>query len=435
VITTQDIIFLPKILFIKMAALVIYRNNTMYKKQSFGGRRNGFFNRNKGGGSRFGGGGNRFGGGGRGGFSGSRIDINKFINKATPATQEEKYQSTHTFADFAIDEKLKQNIISKGYIDPLPIQDQAIPQLLEGKDMIGIANTGTGKTAAFLIPLINKIIKNRNERVLIIAPTRELAEQIESELTSMTAGLGIYSALCIGGMSMGRQISNLRRSPHFVIGTPGRLKDMTNRRFIYLDKFTNVVLDEVDRMFDMGFMKDIKFLLDPLPKTRQSLFFSATITPDIERLINQYSTNPVKVTVKTRETAASVDQDIVRISGQIKIQVLHDLLIKEDFTKILIFGRTKHGVHKLSEELQVRGFKAESIHGDKSQSQRQRVLKQFKVDEINILVATDVAARGLDIPNVSHVINYELPQTYEDYVHRIGRTGRANQTGKALTFV
>lgn len=412
----------------------------MYKSQSFGSRRGGFFPR-KGGNSRFGGGGyNRFGGGNRGGnrgggFSGQRIDINRYINKAAPVVEEDKYIPTHKFADFAIEESLKRNIIQKGYIDPLPIQDQAIPTLLEGKDLIGIANTGTGKTAAFLIPLINKIIKNKNERVLIIAPTRELAEQIEQELTSLTAGLGIYSALCIGGMSMGKQIGQLRRNPHFVMGTPGRLKDMANRRFVHLDQFTNVVLDEVDRMFDMGFMQDIKFLLAPLPKTRQSMFFSATITPDIERLINAYSQNPVKVTVKTRETAVSVDQDVVRVTGQVKIQVLHDLLIKEEFTKTLIFGKTKHGVQKLSVELQTRGFRAESIHGDKSQSQRQRVLRSFKQDEITILVATDVAARGLDIPNVSHVINYDLPQTYEDYVHRIGRTGRANQTGKALTFV
>ena len=364
-----------------------------------------------------------------------RIDINKFINKAAPFS-EENYQARNSFSDFVLDTRLKQNITAKGFIVPMPIQDQALPHILVGKDLIGIANTGMGKTAAFLIPLIDKIIKNRFQKVLITTPTRELALQIQDDLISLSRGLNIWSVICIGGTAMGRQLSDLRhRNFQFVIGTPGRLKDLCNRKALILSAFQNVVVDEVDRMFDMGFTRDIKFLLDQLPKQRQSLFFSATVSRQIETLIQNYSQLPVTVSVKIRDTAASVDQDVVRIQTQAKIEVLHDLLIKQDFKKVLIFGKTKHGVQKLSVELKQRGFKSESIHGNKSQHQRQSALRMFKTDQINILVATDVAARGLDIPNVSHVINYDLPQTYDDYIHRIGRTGRANTFGKALTFI
>ena len=364
-----------------------------------------------------------------------RIDINKFINKAAPV-REENYQARNSFFDFELDARLKQNIIAKGFTVPMPIQDQALPHILVGKDLIGIANTGMGKTAAFLIPLIDKVVKNRYQKVLIITPTRELALQIQEDLISLSRGLNIWSVICIGGTGIGRQLSDLRhRKFQFIIGTPGRLKDLYNRKVLVLSAFQNVVVDEVDRMFDMGFTKDIKFLLDQLPKQRQSLFFSATVSRQIETLIQNYSQLPVTVSVKIRDTAASIDQDVVRIQTQAKIEVLHDLLIKQDFKKVLIFGKTKHGVQKLSVELKQRGFKSESIHGNKSQHQRQSALKMFKTNQINILVATDVAARGLDIPNVSHVINYDLPQTYDDYIHRIGRTGRANTFGRALTFI
>lgn len=388
------------------------------------------------GGRRFGGyRGNRGGGGGRSRRSSERLDINKFISKAQPRIESE-YTIENSFQDLNLDPTLLANILKKGYENPMPIQDQAMPYILEGKDLIGIANTGMGKTAAFLIPLINKTLKDKTNKTLIIAPTRELAEQIREELFDFSARLGIYSSLVIGGASIGKQISDLRRGQHFVIGTPGRLKDLNERRAIRFSDFHNIVLDEVDRMFDMGFSKDVTNIMNMLPKNRQSLFFSATITRDVENLINQNSINPVTVSVKFRETTANVDQNIVRVNySDSKIDVLHDLLIKEEFTKTLIFGKTKMGVNRLSYELQQRGFKAESIHGDKSQSQRQRALFAFKSDRVNILVATDVAARGLDIPDVSHVINYELPETYSDYVHRIGRTGRGNKTGKALTFV
>lgn len=383
-----------------------------------------------------------FGGSYRGNFSrrrkpqGDKIDVSRFICKVKEVTKETEYTPQNKFSDFKVNSCLKNNIAQRGYIDPMPIQDQAIPYILEGKDLVGIANTGMGKTAAMLIPLIDKVFNNRMERVIIITPTRELAFQIEDEFRQFARSMGLWSVVCIGGVNIGRQIMNLRRNPHFVIGTPGRLKDLIERRILDLSRFRNVVLDEVDRMFDMGFYQEIKRLLDQLPKERQSLFFSATVPDAIKNLINDFLRNPVTVSVKFRETAANVEQDIVRVNGYAKkIEVLHELLIKKEFSKVLIFGKTKIGVEKLSRALYERGFKAESIHGDKNQHKRQKALNSFKLNFVDILVATDVAARGLDIPNVSHVINFDLPNTYDDYVHRIGRTGRANQKGQALTFV
>lgn len=366
---------------------------------------------------------------------GLRIDVNRFINKAKPIQEAVAYISTNKFIDFKIDERLKANIISKGFVTPTAIQDQAIPHLLNNKDVIGIANTGTGKTAAFLIPLINKVLLNRSERVLIMVPTRELALQIQEDLFSLTRNLQIRSAFCIGGTSISNQIYNLRQNPSFVIGTPGRLKDLLERKALYLGNFRTTVLDEADRMLDMGFINDMKAILSLLPSPRQTLLFSATLSPAIENLTRQFQNQPVKVSVRTSETSANIDQDIVRVSADQKIDTLHDLLIQPEFQKVLIFGETKHGVEKLSKSLNERGFKTASIHGNKTQGARQLALKLFKQHQITILVATDVAARGLDIPLVSHVINFDVPASYEDYIHRIGRTGRAGNAGKALTFV
>ena len=346
------------------------------------------------------------------------------------------YVAKNSFNDFNICEELKSNIRYKEYDSPTPIQDQTIPAILEGKDVIGIANTGTGKTAAFLIPLINKVFKDRNERVFILAPTRELAVQINDELKDFAAGMRIYSVLCIGGANMYRQKTDLRRSPNFVIGTPGRIKDLVQQRAINLSHFRNVVLDETDRMVDIGFINDIKYFISLLPQNRQSLFFSATVSGKVKEILAHFVKNPVTVSVKQRDTAENIKQDIVKVVNKgRKVDQLHDLLIADGFDKILIFGRTKWGVQKLTDQLIDRGFKAGAIHGNKGQNQRQRILDQFKKSEINILLATDVASRGLDIPDVSHVINYDMPATYEDYVHRIGRTGRANKKGIALTFV
>jgi len=341
----------------------------------------------------------------------------------------------NNFADFAVDQRIKLNVKTKGYLIPTPIQDQIIPFIIEGNDVVGIANTGTGKTAAFLIPLIHKVIKNNREKVLVITPTRELAAQIQAEFTDLAKNLGLYSTLCIGGMAMGRQIQRLRQLNHFVIGTPGRLKDLEQRRVLRLSGFTTIVLDEVDRMLDMGFINDVRFLISFLPKIRQSLFFSATIEGRVRDVMAKFLTNPKIVSVKTTDVADNVDQTIVRLAGRNKIDVLHDLLIKPGFDKVLVFGRTKWEMEKLAKTLVERGFKATAIHGNKSQGQRQRALNQFKTGAVKILLATDVAQRGLDIEAVSHVINFDLPETQEDYIHRIGRTGRADKTGIAISLV
>jgi superfamily II DNA/RNA helicase len=391
--------------------------------------------------SRFGGRGERgFRGGSRGGFRGARniksFDPSYVINSPQEDVKAPEYVVTHKFEDFHISEQLKRNILEKGYSAPAPIQDQAIIPILEGKDIIGIANTGTGKTAAFLIPLIDKVIKNPREQVLIVTPTRELAAQIKDEFVSFVPHLRMFCALCIGGTNMRRQVQDLRRNPNFVIGTPGRIQDLLRSRHLNLSYFGSIVLDEADHMVDIGFIKDIRYIISLLPKRRQSLFFSATIDGKVKEILNSFVQNPVTVSVKTGDTAENIQQNTIRVVDQNKkIEQLHELLIRREFEKVLLFGRTKHGVQKLSDELVKRGFKAEAIHGNKKQSQRTRILEKFKKNQIQILLATDVASRGLDIPNVSHVINYDLPESYEAYIHRIGRTGRADKKGNALTFV
>jgi superfamily II DNA/RNA helicase len=366
-----------------------------------------------------------------------KLDSNLFVNKSTrQETEAPVHTVSHVFNDFAICNELKVNIGNKGFTTPTPIQDQAIPYILEGRDVIGIANTGTGKTAAFLIPTIDKVFKNKREKVLIVAPTRELALQIEDEFRGFAKGMRLFSVLTIGGASLNRQRQELKRGHDFVIGTPGRLKDLIQNRALDLSQFQTVILDEVDRMVDIGFIRDIQLLISLMPKVRHSLFFSATVTDKVDDILKQFVSNPVTVSVKTANTAETIEQDIVKVSyDSNKVDTLHDLLIQEEFEKVMVFGRTKWGIEKLTKELVARGFKAASIHGNKTQGQRQRALSAFKTNQISILLATDVASRGIDVDNVTHVINYDAPETYDDYVHRIGRTGRANKKGKALTFV
>ncbi|MEX0919303.1 MAG: DEAD/DEAH box helicase [Parcubacteria group bacterium] len=364
------------------------------------------------------------------------IDVARFVNKAVITEEVERFIPEHTFADFKLSPLVKKNIDNKGYISPTPIQDRSIPHILRGEDIVGIANTGTGKTAAFLIPLINKVVLNPQEKILVVVPTRELANQINEELAGFAKDSRLFSVLCIGGANMGVQIRGLRHTHHFVIGTPGRLKDLIEERILDLSQFKTVVLDEADRMLDMGFINDMRFMMSKMSKDRHTLFFSATLSPEIEKLIHEFLREPVRISVKTQDTSKNVHQDVVKIpAGKNKIDVLEALLRDPDFSKVLVFGRTKHGIEKLAKELNVRGFKAESIHGNKSQPQRQRSLDLFKRDHAQVLAATDVAARGLDISGVTHVINFDLPATYDDYVHRIGRTGRGDMKGKALTFI
>ena len=371
----------------------------------------------------------------RGQKRGQKIDPRRFIKEAKHVTTT-PYVPQHTFNDFALHDSLKRNLVARNFTQPTQIQDQTIPMQLAGSDIIGIANTGTGKTAAFLLPLLHKIMTGTSQRVLIVAPTRELAQQISQESRAFSAGIGIRDALLIGGTNIRPQFRDLERNPDIIIGTPGRIKDHIERKTLRLDTVQTVVLDEVDRMLDMGFINDIRTILGRLPNERQSLFFSATMSPTIDNLIRTFTKHPQTVTATTAETSDNVEQSIMHyFENKDRLEKLHDLLISEQVTKTLVFCETKRTTEKLGKELGERGYKVDAMHGNKSQGQRQRALRKFKSGEVTILVATDVAARGIDVDGITHVINYDVPQTYDDYTHRIGRTGRGSSVGKAITFV
>ncbi|NTW13865.1 MAG: DEAD/DEAH box helicase [Candidatus Moranbacteria bacterium] len=364
------------------------------------------------------------------------LDPTRFVKKAIRTTDTEEFNPTHRFADFKMHDSIKRNVFSRGFVNPTPIQDGAIPHALDGRDVVGIANTGTGKTVAFLLPLIDKTLRSRSQRALILVPTRELALQVESEFRDFTRGLGLRSAVVIGGTGFPKQIAAISRKPEFVIGTPGRIKDLVSRRVLDLSLFNNLVLDEADRMLDMGFVKDIKELMAMLQEKRQTLFFSATMPREIGELAQKFLKDPITVEVKSRATSENVEQNVITVKdNDQKVEILHDLLLKEDFKKVLIFRKTKRGTSNLALALDKRGFRADSIHGDKSQGQRERALRRFRDGDVQALVATDVAARGLDVADITHVINFDLPENYEDYIHRIGRTGRGTKMGQALTFI
>ncbi|MCE7936254.1 DEAD/DEAH box helicase [Candidatus Saccharibacteria bacterium CPR2] len=366
---------------------------------------------------------------------GQYIDPSRFIKIAT-ASNEKPYEPKHTFSDFLISDKLKSNLAAKRYITPSHIQDQAIPIGLSGKDVIGIASTGTGKTAAFAIPIIQNLTTDSSSSAIIVAPTRELAQQIEEEFRELSRGCGLYSTLLIGGASMGRQLSELRRNPRIIIGTPGRIMDHLKRRALRLDKFNLVVLDEVDRMLDMGFVQDVSDILKQTSQQRQIFFFSATMDTRVRKLIENFSTNPTTISVKAGLASENVHQDVIKFQhNNEKLDKLHDILINKDVSKAIIFDETQRDVEHLAVELVSRGFSTEALHGGKSQGQRRRALSMFKSNQVNILVATDVAARGIDVADITHVINFSIPKVYDDYIHRIGRTGRAGRVGYALTFV
>jgi ATP-dependent RNA helicase RhlE len=363
------------------------------------------------------------------------IHPSRFVKAAAPV-EETQYEATHRFVDFAMHPLLQENIARRDFVVPSPIQDEAIPHGLAGRDVIGIANTGTGKTLAFAVPVLHRLLTQPDAKALIVAPTRELAQQIEQECKMVGRGTGLYGALLIGGANMNPQLRDLRANPQIVIGTPGRIKDHLERGSLDLSNFDTVVLDEVDRMLDMGFVEDVSDILGRLVADRQSFFFSATMDRKVRDLIDYFANDPVSVSVKTGETTDNVHQDIVCYeTSHDKIDQLHTILIDPTVTKAIVFDDTQRAVERLSKELQGRGFQADDIHGGKTQGQRQRALNRFKKNEVKILVATDVAARGIDVKDVSHVINYSTPQTYDTYIHRIGRAGRAGKIGHALTFV
>ena len=394
-----------------------------HSRRSSGGRRT--FGGNRGGGRQ----------GGRRGPRKENIHPSKFIKAARPA-EEKVYTAKNQFADFDVAPLLHDNIAKKGFKTPSPIQDQAIPFGLDGRDVVGIADTGTGKTVAFAVPVLDKLMKNSHSSVIIMAPTRELAHQILEEFESLSRGSDLRTVLLIGGTPMHRQLQKLKRNPRIIIGTPGRIKDHLKRKSLRLERCDTVVLDEVDRMLDMGFVGDMREILEHLAGKRQSLFFSATMDGKVKTLIEEFSLNAETISLKTGDTSDNVEQGIVQYaSREDKIEKLHGELIKNKEGKFLIFDETKRGVDKLSKELNTRGFRSDAIHGNKSQGQRQRALTQFKANRTRILVATDVAARGIDVPDITHVINYATPQSYSDYVHRVGRAGRAGRMGQALTFI
>lgn len=374
------------------------------------------------------------GGGGRR-HKTTTFDPSKFINTNPQSETPDVYEAKHRFTTFGLNDKFARAIVSTGLEVPSPIQDQVIPLILDGKDVIGLAETGTGKTAAFLIPLIEKTLREYSRETLILAPTRELAIQIEAELRKLSRDNRIYSTVCVGGTSMHPQVRALRRKNHFVIGTPGRILDLIERGNLKTDKVTSVVLDEADRMLDMGFIVDIRKILETTPRDRETFFFSATITDEAKRLVNDFMRDPQTVSVKKKDVINSIKQDVVTHGHHNKFETLTNLLKQPEFARVIIFGAMKHSVEKLAIQLGTSGIKAESIHGNKSHAHRQRALTAFKSGRVQVLVATDVAARGIHVDNVTHVINYDLPNTFEDYVHRIGRTGRGSNRGIALTFV
>jgi superfamily II DNA/RNA helicase len=377
----------------------------------------------------------RRGGSNRGGKKLSSFNPSQFININPVEVEQVVYKPKHTFETFGLDQRLVKTVHSMGIKSPTPIQDQIIPEILAGRDVIGLAETGTGKTAAFLLPLIEKNIKNPSRQTLILTPTRELALQIQEDLKKLSKGFRIFSVICVGGVNIRPQIRSLKYTNQFIIGTPGRLLDLLKRKHLRIENIKTVVLDEADRMLDMGFINDMRAILAGTPKDRETLFFSATMPADIKRLVHDFLRNPIEVSVKKKDVTNSIKQDVVSYKRDDKFSTLLSLLSKPEFSRVLIFGSMKHSVEKLSKQLTKGGVESESIHGNKNHIQRQKALGKFKNGEVKVLVATDVAARGIHVNDVSHVINYDLPNTFEDYVHRIGRTGRATKHGKALTFV
>lgn len=368
-------------------------------------------------------------------FKKDHIDINLFINKAVIKDQE-IYIPTNKFSDFDLSEKLLTNIENMGITAPSPIQDQAIPVAMNGRDIIGIAATGTGKTAAFLVPMIKNLEKNYKEKVMVLCPTRELAEQVEGQFRKLTKDMKIYSFPIVGGSPIFKQMQELRKGLDLVVGTPGRVMDLIEKGKIDLSEFKYVVLDEADRMLDMGFVNDMRSILGGMPADKQSLFFSATFSDDIKRLCKDFLKDPVTITIKSRDTSANVNQDVVKCRDRRdKLSKLSDILDKQEVSKVIIFRETKRDTDLLADELKKMGYEARALHGDMRNSERKRALSELSTGKIKAVIATDVAARGIDICDISHVINFDIPNNYETYIHRIGRTGRAGKTGEAITFV
>jgi len=339
------------------------------------------------------------------------------------------------FKDLGLQPALWQRCEQLGFSEPTPVQAQAIPVILDGGDVIATAETGTGKTAAFLLPILQRLNETRSKgtTVLVLSPTRELANQTDAACREF-AQKRIKCASIIGGAGYKNQLDAIRRGANIIVATPGRLIDFLDQGVINLSQVDTFVLDEADRMLDMGFMPAIRRIVKMLPKKRQTLFFSATMAPDIEKIALSLVTDPEYIEVSRGKAAVTIEQTAYPVAQQSKMPLLLDLLEKQDWKRVLVFTRTKRGADRIAHILEKRSHSSNRIHGDRSQSQREAALRSFKAGKTRVLVATDVAARGIDIDSVSHVINYDIPEAPEDYVHRIGRTGRAGNTGRAITL-
>ncbi|MEM9225807.1 MAG: DEAD/DEAH box helicase, partial [Pseudomonadota bacterium] len=343
-----------------------------------------------------------------------------------------------TFTDLDLNKHVLKAVTEQGYTTPTPIQIQAIPHLLEGRDLLGIAQTGTGKTAAFALPTLDYLLEeparrvSKSCRVLVLAPTRELAGQIADSFRTYSKFMDCVTTTVFGGVKIGRQIRDLERGTHVLVATPGRLLDLMNQGAVTLADIEVLILDEADQMLDMGFIHDIRKIMAKVPDDRQTLLFSATMPKLISDLAGQYLTDPVKVSVAPESTTAErVNQAVIHVANGDKLRLLEDVLSAEDIDRALVFTRTKHGADKVVRKLLAKGIAAKAIHGNKSQPQRLKALDAFKTGSCRVLIATDIAARGIDIDGISHVINFEMPNVAEQYVHRIGRTARAGRAGLA----
>lgn len=357
------------------------------------------------------------------------------VHEAVPMKSVE-YISKTKYDDWNLSPKLKINIRNAGWTRPTQIQEEAFSSIVDLRDVMGIATTGTGKTGAFLIPIIDALLKDEPFQTLCLAPTRELALQIEDEFKILSKGTTFSSVCLIGGRNINTDIQRLKRDYDLVVATPGRLKDLHQQRKIDLKQASVLILDEFDRMLDMGFQKDVMFLADQMGERDQTLLFSATLDKTQKKLIDHFLTNPVTHAVSSGEASAEhINQTVRYVSGDERFDALVDMMQEPDFKRVLVFAETKHRVKKITKKLIQAGIKADEIHGNKSQNYRQKALNAFKSGKIKVLCATDVAARGLDIDDITHVINFEAPTDYDVYIHRVGRTGRAGKTGEAITFV
>ena len=372
-----------------------------------------------------------------GGKNKKELSTDLFIKKAKPSI-ETKYESKRIYSDFDLHEKLKKSLLEKKFISPTEIQDKTIEKSMGGEDILGIASTGTGKTGAFLIPIVDRFLKgDKHFKTLVVVPTRELATQVQEDLRSITKGFGLFSVCLVGGTPTYIDVKRLKVKNNIIIGTPGRLIDMVKRGALKLEKVEVLVLDEFDRMLDMGFVEDVRFLKKNTKNLKQTMLFSATLDKKLKPIIDEVINEPFSVMVNSGEHSSdNVEQDVVRIErGENKFDKLTEILSKKEVKKTIIFAETKRSVDIVSKNLKEAGVKVEYIHGDKTQKSRDFALKKFKDGRADVLVATDVAARGLDVKGITHVINYERPRDQDSYIHRIGRTGRAGAVGHALTFI